>query len=107
MSEYFENKKRQGLIFTLHNIDTQKPYICMKNDPKSISCKPVPVPMPVGPSFWSRLSGRYRTAEEQREYLASGCVDRALPVLTGDDEPAAAKICTPVGPFVEDDRLSA
>lgn len=77
MNLYFEEKKRKGFIFTLHNIDSSKPYVSM--DPKTGYSQPIS--QPDGPSYWSRKSGRYRTEKEQAEFVASGCIDEALPEL--------------------------
>lgn len=74
---YVEEKKRKGLIFTAHNVNPEYPYITMNPY--------VPYPKPIltgeAPSFWSHLSGRYRTYEEQQEYIASGLVDKKLPAI--------------------------
>ena len=73
---YLEKKKREGLIFTLHNMNRSKPYISIekgKTSAKPITCDH---------NFWSRRSGRYRTFEEQTEYIRSGYVDKALPKLS-------------------------
>jgi hypothetical protein len=74
MDEYYESLKRRNLIFTMHNIDPKQPYLAA--DPaKNYKI----LEMPDGPSYWSHKSGRYRDANEQEEYIASGCVDRELP----------------------------
>lgn len=73
MDAYFERKKRQGYIFTYHNMDASAPYLSMTIEKKIIepvSCE--------GPSWWSHLSGRYRNADEQAEFIASGLVDKKL-----------------------------
>lgn len=77
MDAYFEKKKRQGFIFTKHNIDGKHQYISMCND----ILAPRPIEQPDGPIYWSHLSGRYRTAEEQKEFMDSGMIDRKLPAL--------------------------
>lgn len=78
MSNYYETKKRQGYIFTLHNLNGNDAYSCLRPESRDqLICSL--------PEYWSRLSGRFRTAEEQREYEASGCVDRELPPLSGDE----------------------
>ena len=77
MDKYYEEKKRKGYIFTRHNLDENNPYSCIK---PGTSDQLIDVPH----EFWSSLSGRYRTAEEQRSYIASGCVDQKLPSLSGD-----------------------
>jgi hypothetical protein len=70
---FFEEKKRLGLIFTWHNINPNLPY-------ESINKRTgKPVEQPGDPTWWSRLSCRYRDANEQREFVASGCIDKALP----------------------------
>ena len=74
MDKYFERKKRAGLIFTLKNIDPHEQAFSMRPD----TTRPRPIESPAGPSYWSRKSGRYRNAYEQREYIKSGCVDRDL-----------------------------
>ena len=70
---YFEKKKREGLIFTQHNMNISKPYNSMEKDRN---------PVISNYSFWSRLSGRYRTYEEQVEYIRSRYKDKALPKLS-------------------------
>lgn len=52
---YYEGKKSRGYIFTKDRI---------KNDGDATPC-----PMPDGISWWSKKLGRYRTAEEQREFV--------------------------------------
>lgn len=77
---YFDDKKRAGYIFTLHNIDPDLPTLCM--NPEYVT--PKPITEPEGPSFWSHLSGRYRTYEEQQAFVASGLKDQdlgAIPVI--------------------------
>ena len=75
--EYFERKKRQGLIFTEHNIDPSKDYNCMQRNTMS----PIPICEPPGYSYWSKLSGRYRTSEEQKEFAERGGIDVKLPPI--------------------------
>lgn len=82
MDEYFEQKKREGLIFTMHNLNPKLPYISML--PTSILYAR-PVEEPEGPLYWSHLSGRYRTYEEQQEFLRGGCVDQKLPKICAVD----------------------
>lgn len=76
MDKYFEQKKRENLVFTLHNINPDWPYLSMQ--PTSILYAR-PIEEPDGPSYWSHLSGRYRSYEEQQEFLANGCIDKKLP----------------------------
>ena len=61
----FEEKKRANLIFTLHNIDESQPYLSMRptQGPSAI-----PLTISSGLSWWDHDKGRYRTAEEQREF---------------------------------------
>ena len=73
MDAYYELKKKQGYIFTLHDIAPKFPYDSI--DKKTGR----PIEMPEGASYWSRLSGRYRDAEEQRAFIDSGLVDKRLP----------------------------
>lgn len=73
MDTYYETKKRQGFIFTLHNMNPAMPY---ENVEKKMGR---PIEMPEGASYWSRLSGRYRNADEQVEFVKSGFVDKKLP----------------------------
>mgnify|MGYP003290645789 CR=1 FL=1 len=75
---YYEEKKRAGLIFTAHNINEKNPYIAM--DPNSLS--PKPIVCDDLPPFWSHLSGRYRTHDEQVDFMKGGCVDKKLPPIT-------------------------
>lgn len=77
MNEYYEQKVQSGLIFTMHHVDPLLPSVSIK--PGSILDSPVE--MPTGPSYWSCLSSRYRTYEEQRAFLLAGCVDCKLPPL--------------------------
>ena len=75
MDKYYEEKKRRGYILTLHDLNPNDPYLAM--DPSTGSVEPVMSPGIY--SHWSRLSGRYRTYEEQQEYERSGCIDTKLP----------------------------
>lgn len=75
---YYEEKKRKGFIFTLHNLGENYPYSCIAPNTLDRLIDPPH-------EYWSRLSGRYRTAEEQRVYIVSGCIDHKLPPLSGDD----------------------
>lgn len=75
MDKYFETKKRQGLIFTLHNINPKLPYRATDKIGRPIE------PPGGGAWWWSRLSGRYREAEEQRDFIRSGFVDKKLPPI--------------------------
>lgn len=68
---YFEKKKKEGLIFTFHNMDPLMDYL--STEPKITSAHPV---VSDDYMYWSRLSGRYRTCEEQKEFVSSGCVDK-------------------------------
>jgi len=77
LDKYFEDKKRKSLIFTMHNINPNLPYYSMY--PNSTQQKPVCPPE--GPTYWSRASGRYRTASEQREFIRGGCIDKKLPPI--------------------------
>ena len=55
VDKYYEAKKARGLIFTEHNLNKEKGYnIC---------------PQPDGISWWSKDLGRYRTEEEQKEFV--------------------------------------
>lgn len=76
MSTYFEQKKRLGLIFTLHNTNPKLPYISMDQELEE------PIVPPDGPNWWSHLSGRYRDYDEQMKYIADGLVDKKLPPKT-------------------------
>ena len=78
VEQYYELKKKQGLIFTRSDIDPSLP--CEAIDKKSGE----PIEMPYGPLYWSRLSGRYRNSAEQKKYIVSGCVDRRLPTRTNE-----------------------
>ena len=73
MESYYELKKKQGLIFTLHDISPSLPYNAV--DKKT----GYPIEMPEGASYWSHLSGRYRDSSEQKEYVCSGYIDKRLP----------------------------
>lgn len=73
MYDYFEEKKRRGLIFTLHNIDPNLPYDSI--DKKTGR----PIESPGEATWWSHLSSRYRDADEQKAFIESGCVDKRLP----------------------------
>jgi hypothetical protein len=75
LDKYYEEKKRRGYIFTLHDIDPKLPYVAM--EPSVNYTRPVEMPGVV--SWWSHLSGRYRNSYEQKEYIRSGCIDRKLP----------------------------
>lgn len=77
--EYFENKKRTGLILTAKNINPAAPLICMYDVDR-----PTPVTYPNGPDFWSKKSHRYRTKQEQVEFIKDGCVDRDLGKMPSD-----------------------
>jgi hypothetical protein len=70
-NSYFEKKKKEGLIFTFHNMNPLKDYVSI--EPKATSAQPV---VSDDYLYWSRLSGRYRTFEEQKEFISSGCVDK-------------------------------
>lgn len=61
----FEEKKQAGIIFTMHNIDENRPYISMVPT-QGASAESVTING--GLSWWDRSKGRYRTAAEQREY---------------------------------------
>lgn len=74
MDNYFDEKKRSGLIFTEHNIDETRPYNSMILNIRGLKT----VEMPGVVSYWSRLSGRYRTAKEQARFLKTGLVDSNL-----------------------------
>ena len=76
---YLDEEKRRGYVFTLHNMNPNAAYQAMR----LAGIRSTPVCPPEGPPWWSRKSGRYRTAKEQREYLSRGCVDVALPPLEG------------------------
>lgn len=76
MYTYFEEKKRKNLIFTKHNIDPRLPYISIEPETGRA------IEMPEGPSYWSQRSGRYRSAKEQAEFLAGGCIDKNLPTTS-------------------------
>lgn len=78
MDKYFEEKKRKRLIFTMDMFDPRLPNRCMAIDTDTM--QPVPVTEPDGPSYWSRASGRYRSYEEQQEYIKTGR-DRKLPEI--------------------------
>lgn len=75
--EYFENLKKNNLVFTEHNMNPKRPFVSVDISTNCLR----PLTPPDGPSYWSHLSGRYRDYEEQREYLASGCVDKELPPI--------------------------
>ena len=55
METYYAMKKKNNLIFTEHNISVGKNY-----DPTEV---------PLGLPWWSKELGRYRTAEEQKEWV--------------------------------------
>ena len=86
MNEYYEQKVQSGLIFTMHHVDPLLPSVSIK--PGSILDSPIE--MPTGPSYWSRLSCRYRTYEEQRAFLLAGCDDCKLPPLAPHAASAAS-----------------
>ena len=73
MDAYFEKLKKKNLIFTAHLRDPKQPYISINMNGYDV------LTPPEGPSYWSHLSGRYRDAFEQAEYMDRGCVDVALP----------------------------
>ena len=75
MDAYYASKMIKGYIFTLHDINPDKPYVSMKGTLD----RPRAIEQPGEVGWWSHLSGRYRNAKEQREYIRSGCIDRKLP----------------------------
>ena len=75
MDRYFEEKKRSGLIFTMHDVNPTCPYLAMD---ESVNYTQV-FTDPGGVSWWSRLSCRYRTKDEQMAFIRSGYVDKKLP----------------------------
>lgn len=74
---YYEQKKRDGLIFTMHNIDNAFGY----DATLTIDGHTELIDQPDGPLYWSKLSGRYRTCEEQRAFIENNCIDSKLPPL--------------------------
>lgn len=85
MDNYYESKKKQGLIFTQKNLNPEAPLSALDPD---YECKLIYAPDD-GPSYWSHLSCRYRTYEEQQQFIASGCIDRKLPPLSKAGNPVA------------------
>lgn len=77
MDTYYENKKKQGLIFTLQNVDPNAPMTALDG---THECRLVFDDE--GPSYWSHLSHRYRTYEEQQEFIKLGCIDQKLPPMS-------------------------
>lgn len=75
MDKYYEEKKRQGLILTLHNFDPRLPYDATNHKTNFLS----QIEPPDGMMWWSHLSGRYRDSDEQKEYYRAGHKDRKLP----------------------------
>lgn len=75
LDKYFEEKKRMGYVFTMHNIDDKNPYYSAQPDTSYPRC----IEQPGEVSWWSHLSGRYRDSDEQAAFIAGGCVDRRLP----------------------------
>ena len=73
MDAYYEMKKRQGYIFTLHDIDPSCPYNAIDLRTGNL------IETPGLLSYWSPLSGRYRNSFEQKAYIEAGCVDVKLP----------------------------
>ena len=78
---YFNCKKHAGLFFTQKNLDPSAPANAMSgNHPVSAS----------GVSYWDRKRGRYRTYEEQQEYLREiGALTKTSPSPKGDGEKRA------------------
>ncbi len=76
MDAYFEEKKRKGYILTAKHINPSYGDYCMI--PIDTICVPIEQD---GPSSWSHLSGRYRTYEEQCEFMRSGRKDKKLPPI--------------------------
>lgn len=75
MDEYYERKKRQGFFLTKKNLNPSADYSAMDGELKKF------VVTEPGVSYWSRASGRYRTYEEQEEYIKSGMKDVKLPPI--------------------------
>lgn len=75
---YFNCKKQAGLFFTQKNLDPSAPANAMSgNHPVSAS----------GVSYWDRKRGRYRTYEEQQEYLREiGALPKTAPSPKGEGE---------------------
>lgn len=79
---YFETKKQAGLFFTLKNINPDLPA-------NSMISGHTPVSAP-GVSYWDRKHGRYRTYEEQQEYLREiGALTKTVPSPKGEGEKQA------------------
>ena len=76
-TDYYTKQKLEGHVFTMHNINAAFPYTAIHEH----MCRSEPITPPAGPSYWSHLSGRYRTAREQKEFVAKGCVDKKRPPL--------------------------
>ena len=56
VDKYYEAKKARGFIFTKNNLHSGDGFdLC---------------PQPDGISWWSKELGRYRTEEEQKEFVA-------------------------------------
>lgn len=73
MDKYFELKKRQGFIFTKHDIDPRLPYDSVYKSTGR------PIEQPGDVTWWSHLSGRYRDSVEQKAFIERGYVDVCLP----------------------------
>ena len=80
---YYSTKKHSGLFFTLKNVDPSLPAVSMTQSGRN----PVSVP---GVSYWDRKRGRYRTYEEQQEYLREiGALPKTAPSPKGEGEQPA------------------
>lgn len=75
MDKYYEEKLNRGYILTKQDIKPGGERTALVNK----NVKAEPVTEEDGPTNWSRLSGRYRTYDEQQEYLANGRHDKKLP----------------------------
>ena len=79
---YFETKKQTGLFFTLKNINPDLPADSMISGHTPVSAP--------GVSYWDRKRGRYRTYEEQQEYLREiGALPKTAPSPKGEGEKPA------------------
>ena len=78
---YFTCKKQAGLFLTQQNLDPSAPANAMSGS------QPVSAP---GISYWDRKRGRYRTYEEQQEYLREiGALPKTAPSPKGEGEKSA------------------
>ena len=86
---YYNSKKQSGLFFTQQNLDPSAPANAMSGN------QPVTAP---GVSYWDRKRGRYRTYEEQQQYLKEiGAIPASSPSPKGEGErEKRAAVVTPV-----------